>query len=160
MVNTRFPNPSTCFYVIQNTWSRFDYYGVSVLNTCSVPIMFFLVKVSIYRVETWQGDGPYGSHHGGLLPMHAKHFGNRPEPLNDGILALKRGEVCGFGDRADLDWWFKGFKYDLYRAGFNIARYAVPGNLIRYGGRQLVFEREDYLPVERSPVIRNGLIKK
>jgi hypothetical protein len=92
--------------------------------------------------------------------MHAAHYGNRPEPKDDGILVLQQGEVCGFGDRSDLDWWFKGFKYDLYRAGFNIARYVVPGELIRYGGRQLVFERGDLLPVERYPMIRNGLIKR
>lgn len=92
--------------------------------------------------------------------MHAKHFGNRPEPQDDGILARISGEVCGFGDRADLDWWFKGFKYDLYRAGFNIARYCVPEELIRYGKRQLVFERADYLPVERYPMIRNGILKR
>jgi hypothetical protein len=92
--------------------------------------------------------------------MHAKHYGIRPEPSEDGILGLQNGEVCGFGDRADLDWWFKGFKYDLYRAGFNIARYVLPGNLIRYGNRQLVFERGDLFPVERYPVIRNGLIKR
>lgn len=119
-----------------------------------------LVKVSVYRVETWLGDGPYGHTYGGLLPMHAKHYGNRPEPQNDGILALQDGEVCGFGDRADLDWWFKGFKRMLYREGFNIARYVLPGNLVRYGSHQLVFDREDYLPVERYPVIRNGILKR
>jgi hypothetical protein len=92
--------------------------------------------------------------------MHAAHYGSRPEPSDDGILVLQSGEVCGFGNRDDLDWWFAGYKYDLYRARFNIARYLVPGELIRYGGRQLVFERGDLLPVERYPMIRNGLIKR
>jgi hypothetical protein len=73
---------------------------------------------------------------------------------------MKNGEVCGFGSREDLDWWFQSYKRDLYRAGFNIARYAVPGNLIRYGGHQLVFERGDLLPVERFPMIRNGVLKR
>lgn len=112
------------------------------------------------RVETWKGAGPYGSSNGGLLHMHAEHYGNRPEPKDDGILVLQHGELCGFGDRGDLDWWFTGFKYDLYQQGFNIARYLVPGELIRYGGHQLVFERGDLLPVERFPIIRNGKLKR
>lgn len=73
---------------------------------------------------------------------------------------LQIGEVCGFGSREDLDYWFQGYKYDLYRARFNIARYLVPGELIRYGGRQLVFERGDLLPIERYPMIRRGKLKR
>lgn len=69
-------------------------------------------------------------------------------------------EHCGFGSRADLDWWFQGYKRVLYRHGFNIAFYAVESDLVRYGRRQLMFERGDLLPHERFPMIRNGKILK
>ena len=147
--------------MIWTTWSPFDNYPrvvfASTRFTNSVPG----VKVSaVYRAETWKGAGPYGSEYRNLLPMHVKHYGVRPQPSEDGILALKGTEVCGFGNREDLDWWFAGYKYDLYRARFNVARYLVPGELIRYGGRQLVFERGDLLPIERYPMIRNGKLKR
>lgn len=69
-------------------------------------------------------------------------------------------EVCGFGSREDLDWWFQGYKRLLYREGFNVARYAVAAHLIRYGGRQLVFERGDSVPAERFPMIRGGKVRR
>jgi hypothetical protein len=44
----------------------------------------------------------------------------------------------------------------LYEYRFNIAFYLVAAELIRYGHRQIMFERGDLLPVERYPIVRNG----
>lgn len=67
-------------------------------------------------------------------------------------------EVCGFGSREDLDWWFRGYKRILYRERFNVALYTVRPDLIRYGGHQLVFERGNLLPAERFPMLWNGKV--
>lgn len=90
--------------------------------------------------------------------MHREHMGNRPTPHKDGIHRLLRKEHCGFQDREQLDWWFQGHKRALDRERFNIALYAVPSTLVRYGERQLVFERGDLIPVERMPVVRQGKV--
>lgn len=118
------------------------------------------MKVGVYRVENWQGAGPYNSALVGLRAMHESHGGNRPQPKDDGIALSLNVEHCGFGNRQDLDWWFQGFKRDLYRHKFNIAFYAVESELVRYGRRQLMFERGDLLPLERLPIIRNGKVLK
>lgn len=114
--------------------------------------------VGVYRVENWKGAGPYDSNHLGLHAMHEDHSGNRPHPMDDGIAQPLKVEHCGFGAREDLDWWFQGYKRVLYRHRFNIAIYLISSELVRYGGRQLMFERGDALPVERLPIIRNGKV--
>jgi hypothetical protein len=116
--------------------------------------------VSVYKVETWQGAGPYDAKYITLERMHDAHAGTRPMPSDDGIPRLLSSEVCGFGSREDLDEWFKGFKRALYAEGFNIARYAVPSHLIRYGRTQLVFERKSLVPTTRLPIIRGGKVHR
>lgn len=118
------------------------------------------MKVGVYRVENWHGAGPYNSELLGLQNMHEKHSGTRPHPTDDGIVSPLKVEHCGFRNRGELDWWFEGHKRALYRHGFNIALYHVESALVRHGGRQLMFERGDLLPIERFPVIRNGLVKR
>lgn len=87
--------------------------------------------------------------------MHEDHGGNRPHPMDDGIAQPLTVEHCGFKDRGDLDWWFQGYKRVLYQYRFNIAIYLIASDLIRYGNKQLMFERGDSLPVERHPIVRN-----
>lgn len=115
------------------------------------------MQVAVYRVENWQGAGPYNFKHTGLWGMHTAHS-NRPLPWDDGIAKPLTVEHCGFGDREELDWWFQGYKRVLYQHRFNIAVYLIASNLIRYGNRQVMFERGDSLPVERLPIIRNGKV--
>lgn len=115
-------------------------------------------KVGVYRVENWRGAGPYNEAHTGLRAMHDAHSGNRPHPCDDGIARPLTTEYCGFGSREDLDWWFQGYKRVLYQYSFNIAFYTVAANLVRYGHRQLMFERGDLLPSERFPIVRNGKV--
>jgi hypothetical protein len=114
--------------------------------------------VGVYRVENWHGAGPYNESHTGLHAMHEAHTGNRPHPTDDGIACPLTTEHCGFSTRADLDWWFRGYKRVLHEYKFNIAFYLVKPQLIRYGHRQIMFERGDLLPVERYPIIRNGKV--
>ena len=114
--------------------------------------------VSVYKVETWQGAGPYNAKYVTLERMHDAHERTRPKPSADGIPRLLSSEVCGFATREELDEWFRGFKRALYAEGFNIARYAVPSHLVRYGRTQLVFERKDLIPTSRFPMIRNGKV--
>lgn len=130
-----------------------------VWYSCGWWFSFNLVKTSIYRVEDWKGAGPYDSHkHRGLHQMNTEHKGNRPSPAADGIARLLSSEVCGFQDREALDWWFQNHKRSLYQHGFNIAVYVVASHLIRYGQRQLVFERKGLVPVDRLPMIRGGKV--
>ena len=79
-------------------------------------------------------------------------------PWDDGIAQPLNVEHCGFGDREALDWWFQGYKRVLYQYRFNIAVYVIASDLIRYGHRQVMFERGDLLPDERLPIIRNGKV--
>lgn len=118
------------------------------------------MKVSIYRIENWRGAGPYNYRLTELNKMHEEHRGNRPHPRDDGIAGLKRKEHCGFGSLEDLKWWFRGYLRALSLMGFNIAVYKVPLDRIRYGNRQLVFERGDLLPFEHLPVLQRGKIHK
>jgi len=94
--------------------------------------------------------------HTGLWDMHNAHSGCRPLPWDDGIACPLETEHCGFSTREQLDWWFRGYKRVLYEYKFNIAFYLVASQLIRYGHRQIMFERGDLLPVERYPIVRNG----
>lgn len=88
--------------------------------------------------------------------MHTAHTGSRPLPWDDGLTDPLETEHCGFGTREELDWWFQGYKRVLYQYKFNIAFYLVASELIRYGHRQVIFERGDLYPHERFPIIRNG----
>lgn len=90
--------------------------------------------------------------------MHDEHKGNRPTPYGDGLPKLLKVEHCGFPDMETLEWWFRGHKRALTKAGFNVAVYLVPPRLIRYGEKQLLFERGDLVPVERLPLVRNGKV--
>ena len=92
--------------------------------------------------------------------MHQEHNGNRPKPSSDGVPRLLTSEYCGFATREELDWWFRSHKRTLYQEGFNIAVYLVPPELIRYGHRQLVFERGNLLPDYRLPIVRGMSLRK
>lgn len=122
-----------------------------------------MTLITVYRVESWRGAGPYQDdlrEHLGEMFSHHDSSGAHPRPINDGIHSLSTQEYCGFASMELLRGWFKGHKRALSRAGFNVAVYRVPPPLVRFGRRQLVFERGDRLPYEHLPIIKNGTIHK
>lgn len=122
-----------------------------------------LSHITVYRVESWRGAGPYqDNYYSSLFEMRQHHAcsDEHPAPITDGIHAMLGHEYCGFASLELLRRWFKGHKRALSRAGFNVAVYRVPPPLVRFGRRQLVFERGDLLPYEHLPIIKNGTVHK
>lgn len=112
--------------------------------------------IKIYRVEHARGGrGPYLGDLAvaGAMQLEHQKLGH-PTPLKDGIETMTVDDYCGFVAREHVDKWFYGFKAKLAHAGFHIAIYEVPMNLIKFGRKQVAFERGDLLPIETMPLLR------
>lgn len=88
-----------------------------------------------------------------MFDDHGNEDGKHPGPRGDELLGyIDPDEHCGFATREQLDKWFDGYHGALGKAGFIIAKYSVPVQLVRYGKTQLVFRRGDLFPIESEPV--------
>jgi hypothetical protein len=113
-----------------------------------------MIKVSIFRVETPDGGGPYGAGNPYYDHMNAVHGdADHPSPEDDALLdGIYPDEYCGFATLTDLEEWFSGYEDVLADAGFEISVYTVPLSSVRYGLKQAVFLRSDNYPVRSFPM--------
>jgi len=113
-----------------------------------------MIKVSVFRVETADGSGPYGTDNPFIEHMNAVHGdAEHPSPEDDPLLdGIYPDEFCGFATLNDLEEWFAGYEDVLADAGFEISVYTVPLYSVRYGLQQAVFLRGDTLPVRSFPM--------
>ena len=111
------------------------------------------IVLRIYRVETPKGGrGPYSLPQ--CVGLHESHSdGYHPDPIEDGLIQMKRTEVCGFTSRSALDTWFAGWHTRLHERGFIISRYDVPKARVRFAYTQVVFRRGDLVPVRTWPML-------
>lgn len=108
-------------------------------------------KVSMFRVEKENGEGPYTSEEGNpaFEHMFAVHGDDdHLEPWDDPMLGeIYPDEVCGFPTLCALEEWFSGYEDVLEEHGYGIAAYTVTLQDVRYGKKQCVFMKRDRPPV-------------
>lgn len=109
------------------------------------------MKVSVFRVELPNGDGPYADDTNSKMfeHMNAVHGdADHPDPEDDDMLGcIHPDEHCGFATLCDLESWFAGYEDVLAECGYRIAVYTMPLTLVRYGHNQALFVRGDAVPV-------------
>lgn len=109
------------------------------------------MKVSVFRVEKPNGDGPYADDADSDLYAHmnAVHGdADHPDPEDDPMLGqIYPDEHCGFATLCDLESWFSGYDDVLADAGYSISVYTMPFTSVRYGSNQALFLRADAVPV-------------
>jgi hypothetical protein len=115
------------------------------------------MKVSMFRVESASGEGPYAGNEDDkeLAHMFAVHGdAEHPDPFDDPMLeGIYPDEVCGFPTLCALEEWFTGYDDLLADAGYKIAVYSVELQSVRYGFKQSVFVRKPgTLPVRIMPM--------
>jgi hypothetical protein len=114
------------------------------------------MKVSMFRVESANGKGPYAGNTDNkeLAHMFAVHGDTEhPDPFDDPMLdGIYPDEVCGFPTLCALEEWFAGYDDPLAEAGYKIALYSVELQSVRYGNKQAVFLRGDKTPVRVMPM--------
>lgn len=114
------------------------------------------MKVSVFRVEKPNGDGPYADDADRSLyeHMNAVHGdAAHPDPEDDPMLeGINPDEHCGFATLCDLEEWFAGYEDILDGCGYGISIYSMPLALVRYGHNQALFVRGDAVPVRTMPM--------
>lgn len=114
------------------------------------------MKVSMFRVEKPNGEGPYVADQGN--PVFAHMFAvhgdeDHPEPWDDPMLGeIFPDEVCGFPTLDGLEEWFAGYEDVLEEEGYHIAAYTANISEVRYGLKQSVFIRGDSFPVRTMTI--------
>lgn len=96
--------------------------------------------MKVFRVETKNNKGPYGSfgkYQSGKLEYKQDYH---PLPTADGILYVFEYDYFGFESLDQLDKWFDitDRKY-LKKHNFNVSCYEVDDHHVTVGGTQLVF---------------------
>jgi len=103
------------------------------------------MKVSMFRVESADGKGPYADNEDNeeLAHMFAVHGdAEHSDPFDDPMLeGIYPDEVCGFPTICALEDWFAGYEDLLAALGYQIAVYSVELQQVRYGHKQAVFVR-------------------
>ena len=114
------------------------------------------MKVSVFRVEKDNGNGPYADDADPTIyeHMNAVHGdADHPDPEEDPMLGeIYPDEHCGFATYCDLVDWFAGYTDVLADAGYHIAVYTMPRELVRWGRNQCLFVRGEVLPVRTFPL--------
>jgi len=114
----------------------------------------------VYRIENAQGFGPYRQepYHNDMVSNFNPHSVNmwdferqqpRPIPRNDGIENMQEDEFCGFSSLDDLIQWFDSLIPQLEFYDYCVSIYKVKKRFVRFGKRQVVFQRAKALLVER-----------
>lgn len=120
----------------------------ATLTGCS---KLLYMKVSVFRVEKPNGDGPYADDADKNLydHMNAVHGdADHPDPEDDPMLGgINPEEHCGFATLCDLEAWFAGYEDILHECGYGISVYTLPLALVRWGNNQALFVRGDAVPV-------------
>lgn len=112
-----------------------------------------MLKITMFRVETPDGEGPYMSalfdgapYAADILHMRRNHTDEAHHcPYDDPKLnyTIAKDEVCGFATLAALEEWFAGYEDPLYEYGYSIVAYTVPYTSCRFGTNQDVFLKKD-----------------
>lgn len=109
------------------------------------------MRVSVFRVEKPNGDGPYadGADKNLYEHMNAVHGdADHPSPEDDPMLGeIYPDEHCGFAALCQLEEWFAGYEDILDECGYGISVYTVPLAHVRYGHQQALFVRGDAVPI-------------
>jgi len=99
--------------------------------------------VTIYRYEHPDtSSGPYWT---GWCPIreHNETTGH-PNPWDDCNIGIDEGEICGFKDKKQLVRWFNTQeRRELKNNKYEIVKYRVPSEHIKYGNRQVVFKENE-----------------
>jgi hypothetical protein len=114
------------------------------------------MKVSVFRIEKPNGDGPYADADNAVLKhMNAVHGdADHPDPSDDVLLeGINPDESCGFATMCDLEAWFSGYEDVLESAGYNISVYTVRREYVRYGKSQCLFLRDHAVLSRTFPVL-------
>lgn len=105
----------------------------------------------VYRIEKEDGVGPYFSRNykdlvdeNGMtmLEYHGGDYINHPCPPEDGIRDIEPEEFCGFESMDALNDWFEDWIPILIEAGYKIVTYDVSTSFVRFGKKQLVFNKD------------------
>jgi hypothetical protein len=105
--------------------------------------------VTVYRVETVDGDGPYwrgpgqAAIHGDLCFDYERAVRRVPTPYLDNLSGFNHEHSFGFKSREQLEAWFTRSERE-YLAGchFLVSVYEVDDDLVQYGNKQVVFDRK------------------
>ena len=115
------------------------------------------MKVSVFRVEKLNGDGPYADDADSnvISHMNAVHGdADHPDPSEDPMLdGINPDESCGFATLCDLEDWFSGYEDVLDHAGYGITVYSTRREFVRYGKNQCLFLKEHAVPKRTMPLI-------
>lgn len=122
--------------------------------------------VTVYRVEhRITEDGPYVFQNGdtnwdAVSGLHRAHNGStiHPGPYGDTVIGMQltHDHSFGFGSRAQLDAWFKGFKKKLHAADFVIRVFEAPAISTTISGFQAIFVKDESRLIETLPAKRGA----
>lgn len=113
------------------------------------------MKVSVFRIEKPNGDGPYTDADSRITEhMNAVHGDDdHPDPSEDPMLdGINPDESCGFATLCDLEAWFSGYGDLLEEAGYGIAVYSVRREYVRFGRNQCLFLKEYAVTSRTLPI--------
>lgn len=113
------------------------------------------MKVSVFRIEKPNGDGPYSDADSRITEhMNAVHGdADHPDPSEDPMLDyINEDESCGFANLCDLKAWFEGYGDVLAGAGYIISIYTMPLQYVRYGNNQCLFLKDYAALPETMPI--------
>lgn len=123
---------------------------------------------TVYRVQNSRGIGPYHSFGnsealGERLEIHRTYTGADdpwPSPWEDGVLTSRTGfdaYFFGFASMRDLRAWFSLRERKLLEdAGFHITVFRVPRKYVIVGGKQVAFQRDKSMAIDRKPMYHGG----
>jgi hypothetical protein len=115
------------------------------------------MKVSIFRVEKPNGDGPYADDADKTLyeHMNAVHGdAEHPDPADDPMLeGINPDESCGFATWCDLEAWFSGYEDVLAECGYGVTVYTVKREYVRFGHNQALFLKDHAVISRTFPII-------
>lgn len=115
------------------------------------------MKVSVFRIEKPNGDGPYADDADSKIieHMNAVHGDDEhPDPSEDPLLdGINPDESCGFATLCDLEEWFAGYGDALDAAGYSIVCYSTRREFVRWGKNQCVFLKDHAVPSRTMPIL-------
>lgn len=93
----------------------------------------------VYRIEDRYGEGPYRADANyDLVIAHGSN--SYPTPYQDGIIREK-ADFCATSSMEGLHSWFIGWIDKLKERGYFISTYKVPKSKVKFGQKQVVFDR-------------------
>lgn len=119
--------------------------------------------MKVYRWENENGRGPYIGGNlrlGNILRRRHNDRKYYPNPSHDGLGYIYPAEVCGFRSLRQMHKWFSPDDIRLLmRYGYKLVVYDVDEENIRFGRKQIVFNKEEAKPV-REVKLRKVKLKK